>query len=118
MVASDYILIPVECEYPAIQGLRVLFRAYEWAKQYNRNLGVLGILPCFYDRQSHHTHEVLEKMQKFYPDWMLEPIRRSPRFVEAPFEWRRMLDYAGKMPEVEAYRRLAEVIDHARGRGR
>jgi cellulose biosynthesis protein BcsQ len=63
---------------------------------------------------SPHTREVLEKIKELYPNWVLEPIRRNTRFTESSDEWRRMLDYAGRMPEAEAYRRLAEMIDHAR----
>jgi hypothetical protein len=53
-------------------------------------------------------------MEQLYPGWVQEPIRRGKRLPESPDEWRRMLDYSGKMPEAEAYRRLAEMIDYAR----
>ena len=111
-MAADSLLIPVVCEYLSLRGLGVLYSTYERVKQYNKDLAILGILPCLYDGRLLHTREVLAKMRELYPGWVLEPIRRSIRFAEAALEGQSILDYAGTVPGAEAYRTLAEVIDH------
>jgi len=116
MVAADNLLIPVACEYLALRGLVLLYQTYERVKQYNKELAILGILPCLYDSRSLHAREMLDALHELgsilnIP--VLEPVRRSIRFAEAPLTGRSILDYADTIPGAETYRRVAEVIDHA-----
>ncbi len=116
MVAADNLLIPVACEYLALRGLGLLYQTYERIKQYNTRLAILGILPCLYDSRSLHAREMLDALYDLGGTLniqVLEPVRRSIRFAEAPLAGQSILDYADTTPGAETYRRVAEVIDHA-----
>ena len=113
MVAADSLLIPVQREYPTLRGLDLLCQTCERMKRHNRGLTILGILPCLHDRRSLQAREVMRRMLELYPDWVMKPIRSSSRFAESSLAGSGILDHVTKLPGAEAYRRLAELIDHA-----
>ena len=116
LIAADYVLIPVQCEYLALRGLTTILRAVRTVQgRWNRKLKVMGILVAMYDPRTTLSERVLEALRSRFPDQLLDSIirysawlKRSPMYQEA------VLATAPKSTVAEDYRKLArEVISHA-----
>ncbi len=110
MVASDYILIPVETAYFSIHGLLLLLDTVEMIREeLNPELGVLGIVPIKYDRRLKSSRKNLERIMRFsdrvkvYP-----PIPVSTYFERAIEERKTLYEFEGKTAK-EGLRVLEEV---------
>ena len=116
MVASDEVIIPLQCEYFGMKGVQQLQRSIERVRQkLNPKLKVGGILPTIYKSRTLHSQEVLELVKQAYGDEVFPFfIKDSIRFAECPPAGRSILEYAGHTDGAKAYRQLAqEVLTHA-----
>ncbi|MBQ7847245.1 MAG: ParA family protein [Clostridia bacterium] len=84
--ASDGVVIPMQCEYFALEGLSQLMMTIRKTKElYNANLEISGILITMYNGRLNLSTQVLKELKKYYADKILsEPIPRSVRISEAP----------------------------------
>lgn len=112
LTASNYVLIPLQCEYLALRGMRMLIEVIEKVqKKLNPSLKVLGILGTMYNARTIHAKEVLEEIRSVFGDKVFDVvIHSSIKFAEAPVVHKPILEYARSHPGAVAYRTLAEVI--------
>ncbi len=86
LVASDGVLIPLQCEYYALEGLSKLLQTIEAVKDgMNPRLKITGILLTMFDGRTNLSHQVEMEVRKFFPEETYETvIPRSVRLAEAP----------------------------------
>ena len=84
--ASDTVLVPIQCEYFALEGLSQLMSTIRLVKQrYNSNLELEGVLLTMYDGRLNLTQQVVAEVKKFFPKKVFSTvIPRTVRLSEAP----------------------------------
>lgn len=111
-VAADSVLVPVQCEYYALEGLSLLIESINLIRQrINPSLDIEGILLTMYDLRNNLTREVEANIKEFFPDKVFEAIiPRNIRVAEAPSYGMSVLRYATDAPGAKAYRELADEL--------
>lgn len=86
LTAADSVIIPVQCEYFALEGLGKLMNTIGLVKkQLNTELEIEGILLSMYDRRLRLANEVVEQVRKYFPQHVFETIiHRNSKVSEAP----------------------------------
>lgn len=86
LVAARHVVIPVQCEYYALEGLSGLFDVLRKVKKsLNPDLNLLGVLITMYDRRLRLGDQVIAEVRKHFPDTIFETmIPRNVRLAEAP----------------------------------
>lgn len=118
LVASDKILIPVQCEYYALEGVSQLMDTITLVKDnFNPKLNILGIVMSMYDGRTNLSNQVVEEVEKFFKDKVFKTyIPRNVRLAEAPSFGMNIFDYDSKSKGAKAYIDLAkEVIGEVNG---
>jgi chromosome partitioning protein len=84
--ASDSVLIPVQCEYFALEGLGQLLNTINIVKQhFNKNLTIEGVLLTMFDTRLRLSHQVTDEVKKYFGEKVFETIiHRNVRISEAP----------------------------------
>ncbi len=110
--ASDSILIPVQCEYYALEGLSQFMNTVRRIKrQYNERLDIEGVLLTMYDGRLNLTQQVVNEVKKFFPKKIFSTvIPRTVRLAEAPGFGQPVLYYDKSSKGAEAYENLAKEI--------
>ncbi len=112
MVAADGVLVPMPCEFFAMQGLaRVLDTVRRIGGDWNPGLEITGILFTMVDRRTRLAHEVIQQVRKRFGDRVLESeIPRSIRVAEAPSFGRSIQAHDRRSAAASAYAALAREI--------
>lgn len=112
LTAADGVIIPLQCEYLALRGMKVLIETIEKVKvKLNPKLKLMGILGTMYNTRTLHAQEVLGEIRSVFGDKVYDVvIKSSVRFAEAPVVHRPILEYDSRHEGAQAYRALAEVI--------
>lgn len=112
LVAAQEILIPIQCEYYALEGLGQLIRTVEMVTQHlNPALRISAILLTMTDSRTRLSEQVADDVRGFFGDLVLDTaIPRSVRLSEAPGYGRSGLSYDAKSPGALAYRSAAEEL--------
>ncbi|MFZ8850554.1 ParA family protein [Fervidibacter sp.] len=112
LAAADYLLIPIQCEYYALEGLGNLLSTIRRIRMaFNPALTILGILRTMYDARTNLAHQVSAELQKHFPQWLLRTvIPRTVRLAEAPSHGLPIIHYDGRSIAAEAYRQLAQEV--------
>ncbi len=112
LVAADTVLIPVQCEYYALEGLSQLMNSVQAVKRrYNERLALEGVLLTMYDGRLNLTQQVVAEIKKFFPRKVFSAvIPRSVRVSEAPSYGQPVLYYDRSNRGAAAYSALAEEI--------
>ena len=112
LCACQEVLIPMQCEYFAMRGIRLLLDSIEKVRaRLNPDLELCGILATMYSTGTIHSREVLEEIRAVFGDKVFDMVvHKSIRFAEASVASQAMIEYAGLHKGADAYRRLAEVI--------
>ncbi len=86
LTASDSVLIPVQCEYFALEGLGQLLNTINIVKQhFNKNLSIEGVLLTMFDMRLRLSQQVAEEVRKYFGDKVFKTvIHRNVRISEAP----------------------------------
>ncbi len=110
LVAANQVLIPVQAEYYALEGLGQLLETIKLVKENLKpNLGVLGAVITMYDGRGRLSEEVWEELYRHFPHYIFRTIiPRSIRLAEAPSYGQTILEYAPKSKGANAYKRLAQ----------
>jgi chromosome partitioning protein len=119
LVASNGVIVPVQCEYLSLRGLVQLENTLSMIREnLNPDVGIEGILPTMYDSRTLHSREAVEILQENFGDLVFETkIRKTVRYAEAPVKGTSVLKYDPSGNAAEAYRELAkEVLDGAQAR--
>ena len=112
--AADEVIVPVQCEYLALEGLGQLARTLELVRRsLNPRLRLRGLVMTMFDARTNLAAQVVEEVRAHFPQTFQTVIPRSVRLSEAPSHGRSILDYAPASPGAVAYRELAgEVLGH------
>ena len=112
LTAADQVIIPLQCEYLALRGMRSLLETIEKVKaKLNPHLEIRGILGTMYNARTLHAQEVMEEIRSIFGDKVFDVvIKSSIRFAEAPVVHQSLLEYDPRHEGAMAYRKLAEVI--------
>ncbi len=112
LCASREVLIPLQCEYFAMRGIRLLLEAIEKVKgRLNPDLELGGILATMYSTGTTHAREVLDEIRSVFGAKVFDVvIYKSIRFAEASVASQAIVDYASRHKGAEAYRKLAKML--------
>lgn len=112
LVASDKILIPVQCEYYALEGVSQLMDTITLVRDnFNSNLSILGVVMCMHDGRTNLANQVVEEVEKFFKDKVFKTfIPRNVRLAEAPSFGMNIFDYDSKSKGAKAYTDLAKEV--------
>lgn len=114
MVASDKLLVPLQCEFFALEGLSQLLQTVEQVQQrFNEGLGIVGITLTMFDRRNRLTDQVAEDVREVLGDLVFDTVvPRNVRLSEAPSHGVPALVYDHNCAGSLAYMDLArELID-------
>ena len=117
MIAADYLLLPVQTEFYALEGVAQLMESMKLVrKSANRNLKLLGVLPTMYDKRTTLSTDVVVEIQKYFKDLTFETaIPRNVRVAEAPSHGMPVGDYDKWSKGAKAYKDFAkEVIERTK----
>jgi chromosome partitioning protein len=115
LAAADYLLIALQCEYLALEGLGQILKIVARLKEagVNPTLEVGGVVMTMFDMRTNLSRQVVDEVRKHLPDKIFASvIPRTVRLGEAPSFGKTIFDYDPMSPGSTAYRNLAkEVID-------
>ena len=116
LVAADRLVIPVQCEYFALEGLGQLLRTLEKIRRFlNPDLAVMGLLRTMFDPRVALSGQVSAELEKHFPNLLFKTvIPRNVRLAEAPSFGKPIALHDRRSPGADAYRRLGiEVLKRA-----
>lgn len=117
LAAADEVLIPIQCEYYALEGLTQLMRSLRMVREeLNPDLEIGGVLLTMFDTRTNLAHQVVEEVRSFFGDQVFSRvIPRNVRLSEAPSFGLPVALYAPKSTGAEAYAAVAEEVLGRRG---
>ena len=112
LVASDSVIVPVQCEYYALEGLSMLTRTIQLIQSaYNRQLEIEGILLTMFDMRNNLAHQVAEEVRKHFGRKVYQTIiPRNIALGEAPSHGKPVMLYDMKSRGSQSYLALAKEI--------
>jgi len=112
LIAGDSVLIPIQCEFFALEGISQLMDTIDRIKEtFQHPLQVQGILLTMFDDRTNLTRQVADDLKEFFHDEVLETvIPRSIRLAEAPSYGKPILMYDPRSRGAESYIKLAKEI--------
>ena len=119
LLASDAVLIPIQCEFFALEGISELMDTIDRIREsFGHPLDIEGILLTMFDDRTNLTRQVASDLKEFFHDQVFRTvIPRSVRLAEAPSFGKSILSYDPRSKGAESYIRLAkEVLDHEQNR--
>ena len=107
--AADSILIPMQCEYFALEGLAQLINTVRSVKaSFNKNLYIDGLLLTMFDKRNNLSHQVAGEISNHFGDQVFATrIPRNVRLSECPSHGKTIMEYDMKSSCAQAYRALA-----------
>jgi chromosome partitioning protein len=115
LTASDAVLIPVQCEYYALEGLSQLLNTVRLVQKHlNHELRIEGVLLTMLDARTNLGIQVIEEVKKYFQDKVYKTIiPRNVRLSEAPSHGEPIIIYDPRSRGAEVYLDLAkEVLSH------
>ena len=112
LTASDSIVIPVQCEYFALEGLGQLLNTIKIVRQHlNPELDIEGVLLTMYDTRTRLSNQVAEEVKRYFDDRVFKSvIARNVRLAEAPSFGKPALLYDSMSVGAKNYLSLAREI--------
>ncbi len=116
MIASNYLLLPVQTEFYALEGVAQLLESMKLVRKVNPGLKLLGVVATMYDKRTSLSIQVLAEIKKYFKDRTFETtIPRNVRIAEAPSHGVPVGDYDRFSKGAKAYKELAkEVIERTK----
>ena len=110
LCAADGILIPVQCEYYALEGLSDLMATLRSVKRrLNQSLDIFGVILTMFDGRTNFSTQVAQEVRRHFPGKVFATvIPRNVRLAEAPSHGVPILAYDRSSRGAEAYRKLGE----------
>lgn len=114
MCAADTVLVPIQCEYYALEGLSQLIHTIDLVKdRLNPELEIEGVVFTMYDARTNLSLQVVENVKNNLDQNIYKTIiPRNVRLAEAPSHGMPITSYDAKSAGAESYRRLAEEVIH------
>jgi chromosome partitioning protein len=119
LLAADSVLVPIQCEFFALEGVSELMDTIQRIQQaFHHPLEIEGILLTMFDDRTNLTRQVASDLRDFFKDQVFKTvIPRSIRLAEAPSFGKPILTYDPRSRGAESYIKLAkEILDHAKTR--
>ena len=112
LVTSDKILVPVQCEYYALEGVSQLMDTMTLVRDnFNPSLSLLGVVMCMFDGRTNLSNQVVEEVQKHFDNKVFKTfIPRNVRLAEAPSYGMNIYDYDSSSKGAKAYTDLAKEV--------
>jgi len=112
LVAADQILIPVQAEYYALEGLSQLINTINMIKEgIKPELDILGAVITMFDKRTRLSSQVMEELYKYFPNKIFRSvIPRNVRLTEAPSYGKSILNYDSASKGGRAYEKLAREL--------
>jgi chromosome partitioning protein len=112
LVAADGVMIPVQCEYLALEGLSQLMTTIERVRaSLNASLRVEGLVMTMFDSRTHLSQQVADEVRRHFGSQLYATmVPRSVRLSEAPSFGKPGIAYAPTSPAAQAYRALAAEL--------
>ncbi len=119
LMAADSVLVPIQCEFFALEGISELMDTIERIREaFNHPLAIEGILLTMFDDRTNLTRQVAADLKEFFQSQVFRTvIPRSIRLAEAPSFGKPILSYDPRSKGAESYIKLAkEILDHEQNR--
>lgn len=112
LCAADQVIVPVQCEYYALEGLSDLMGTLRAVKRtYQPNIGIFGLVLTMYDGRTNLSMQVAQEVRRHFPGKVFASvIPRNVRLSEAPSHGMPITEYDKYSRGAESYRSLAEEI--------
>lgn len=112
LTSSDSVLVPIQCEYYALEGLSQLIHTINLIRQrLNNKINIEGVVFTMYDSRTNLSLQVVQNVRENFKYKVFETvIPRNTRLAEAPSYGMPILEYDSKAPGAEAYRSLAKEL--------
>ena len=112
LVAADRLLVPMQAEYFALEGISELVHTLERVREgFNPGLEIEGVLLTMYDDRTNLAQQVTENLREFFKDKLLKTvIPRNVRLAEAPSYGKPVMLYDPRSRGAESYHSLAEEL--------
>jgi len=112
LVAADGVLVPVQCEYLALEGVSELLSTVERVREsLNPRLQIAGILPTMWDDRTNLSRQVLEEIRRYFGEKVFRTVvPRNVRLAEAPSFGKPILLYDVRSKGAEAYLGIAREL--------
>ncbi len=114
LVAADEILVPVQAEYYALEGLGQLLYTIDLVKQNLKpELDIMGAMITMFDKRNNLSEQIMNELYQYFPDKIFRTVvPRNVRLTEAPSHGLSIVQYDAGCTGNKAYERLArEIID-------
>lgn len=110
LIASHSVIIPIQCEYYALEGVSQLFATINLVRKgYNPNLEIEGVVLSMFDGRTNLSIQVVEEVKSFFKEKVYTSIiPRNVRLAEAPSHGLSIIDYDERSRGSEAYKDLAD----------
>ena len=106
----EELLIPVSMEALALQGIGDFLGRVDQVQRYRESLRVSGIIPTFYDARVRKSAEILEQLERYFPDALWPRVRYNSKLSEAPGFGQHIFEYAKRSNGAADYARLAQRL--------
>lgn len=112
LTAADTVLIPIQCEYYALEGMAKLMRTIQMVQsKLNPQLGIEGVLLTMYDTRTNLSKQVVEEVSSYFKDKVFQTIiPRTVKISEAPSHGIPIDSYDPSGVGTQSYQKLAEEI--------
>ena len=109
LVAADTVIVPMQCEYYALEGLSALLETIKRIRaSLNPRLQIGGLVLTMFDARNRLSHEIAREVEKHFPEKVFQSvIPRNVRLSESPSHGLSVLEYDSKSAGADAYRNLA-----------
>jgi chromosome partitioning protein len=118
LVAADSVIVPMQCEYYALEGLSSLLETIKRIRSsLNPGLKIDGLVLTMFDARNRLSHEIAREVEKHFPDKVFQSvIPRNVRLSESPSHGLSVIEYDPKSAGAEAYQNLAaELVARLKG---
>ena len=110
MTTADTVLVPIQCEYYALEGLSQLIKTIELVKErLNENLEMEGVVFTMYDARTNLSNQVVKEVKKYFGDKVYKTvIPRNVRLSEAPSYGMPITEYDPKSKGAKTYEKFTK----------
>lgn len=117
LVAADWVMIPVQAEYYALEGLSQLLSVVQQVRKgLNTSLNILGVLVTLYDSRTSLSEQVKQELEKYFSDKVFSTvIPRNVKLAEAPSFGRTIIEHDKWSKGARAYKALAKEVEKRLG---
>ena len=113
LTAADYVLLPIQCEYYALEGISQLLKTVELVHQHlNPDLEIAKVLLTMFDYRTNLSQQVVDEVRRFFGEKVSSTlVPRNVRLSEAPSHGKPIIAYDPKSKGAEAYMKFAAEVE-------